>query len=56
MKFQADSKKVVRLGGRKYATFKNGVYETTDKSTIALLQNAHGVAEVKEKKAKSTKE
>ncbi len=43
MKFTAAKTKVVRVGKGKYASFKDGAYETTDKDEIALLKKAKGV-------------
>lgn len=49
MKFTALKTKVVRLGDRKFATFKNGIYETADKTEIAVLEKAKGVKKVASK-------
>lgn len=51
MKFTAARTKVVRVGKGKYAEFKSGVYETTDKGEIALLEKAKGVTKAASKKA-----
>ncbi len=55
MIFTADKPKVVRVGAGKYASFKGGKYETTDKDEIALLKKAKGVKEVVKSASKADK-